>query len=726
MIVTATRLHGASVLRDDPELRALGAFLARAAHISRHVAVAVGAHGRAGRKLLRAVRAVASKANAAAAAASPPRGCRAGSSLTCAEVAALGGCDGEAWPDESGRTPSTTLSSSASSSSLSASDATLSDDDLDEMHPQHHHVDIPLVTVLPVYQWGNFVPALNALTSFAVQAGAARLLFMSVEVELSPRGMSRLSAYMDAHEAETLCVGPKLDGHEFRGRGAAAAASRATASTGASAAGSAAQGRDVTHVTHVPLAGATTPWNTCALYHLPKLQRTGFLAVSEGGADRALGGVEEVALICAQQRLFGASSTNAVLLQLDDDEVVWHTRFSGAERAAWQAKKMASKNSRARAQLSALGWDSEADTTRAPATVLHVVQHFATQRSTSGAEAPPRLPVYTYIDPLADAHSDVVLVTGGAGFIGSHTAEALLRRGNTVVVVDDFNDYYAVSQKEANIAHLRRNVPGGKDRLCVVRGDICDSDKMRALFVEHGVSRVVHLAARAGVRPSLEDPLLYVRTNMTGTTTLLELARQHGVKHFVYASSSSVYGGSTKDIFSELDQVDAPVSPYAASKKACELMASTYNHLYGLPVAGLRFFTVYGPRGRPDMAPFMFLDRAHRSAVINQFGDGTSERDYTYVADIVSGVVRALDRPSVDGPQVYNLGNGRPITLKRFIGLVGKTTGKPLNINLMPNQPGDVRRTCADITKAAVQLGYAPRTSFEQGLAQTYEWYTSR
>ena len=234
-----------------------------------------------------------------------------------------------------------------------------------------------------------------------------------------------------------------------------------------------------------------------------------------------------------------------------------------------------------------------------------------------------------------------------------------------------------------------------------VQADINDVTRMTEVFTEHRPAFIVHLAARAGVRPSLKDPYLYIRANILGTTALLEISRQFDfVRHFVYASSSSVYGGSDKETFSERDIVDQPVSPYAATKKACELMASTFNHLYGLDVSGLRFFTVYGPRGRPDMAPFKFLDRASRGIPIDQYGDGSSERDYTYVDDIVSGVVRAMDRPA--GVQVYNLGNGRPITLKRFIGLVSDVAA-PVNglcINYMPDQPGDVKRTCADISKA--------------------------
>ena len=223
-----------------------------------------------------------------------------------------------------------------------------------------------------------------------------------------------------------------------------------------------------------------------------------------------------------------------------------------------------------------------------------------------------------------------------------------------------------MSRKEANLDVLRR---AGGDNVRIFRGDICDVAFLEQVFETCPMPRrVVHMAARAGVRPSIDDPFVYVHSNVHGTTRLLELAAKHGSDSFVFASSSSVYGGSKKALFSETDAVDLPVSPYAATKKACELMSYTYHHLYGLNVAGLRFFTVYGPRGRPDMAPFKFVDRVMRGLPIQQFGDGTSSRDYTYIDDIVDGVLRALDRPK--GYEIYNLGNGEPIELRRFIDLV--------------------------------------------------------
>ena len=208
---------------------------------------------------------------------------------------------------------------------------------------------------------------------------------------------------------------------------------------------------------------------------------------------------------------------------------------------------------------------------------------------------------------------------------------------------------------------------------------------------------------------------------LVGTTRLLDLARKNNCKNFVYASSSSVYGSSPKEVLAEDDIVDNPVSPYAATKKSCELLAYTFNHLYGLPCTGLRFFTVYGPRGRPDMAPFKFIDRVYKGKTIQQYGDGTTSRDYTYISDIVSGVVAAIDRPHAY--EVINLGNGRPFKLKNFIDLVEKCVGKNANIELMPEQPGDVKHTCASIEKAKVLLGYSPQVTFEEGIMRTTEWY---
>lgn len=312
-----------------------------------------------------------------------------------------------------------------------------------------------------------------------------------------------------------------------------------------------------------------------------------------------------------------------------------------------------------------------------------------------------------------------VLVTGGAGFIGSHVADFLLERGDDVVIVDEMNDYYDVTMKNANLAYLTDKY--GEERVKIYRGDICDHGFMVGIFETEQPKWVCHMAARAGVRPSIDDPFVYIHSNITGTTLLLELSHKYGVQNFVFASSSSVYGGSKSTYFSEEEAVDHPVSPYAATKKACELLAYTYHHLYKLNISGLRFFTVYGPRGRPDMAPFKFIDRVSRGAQIQQFGDGSSSRDYTYISDIVDGVVRAIDRPYPY--QIFNLGKGAGTSLKEFIELVEKYTFKTANKVVLPDQPGDVPYTCADVSKAERLLGYRSQVSFEDGIRMTAEWY---
>lgn len=313
-----------------------------------------------------------------------------------------------------------------------------------------------------------------------------------------------------------------------------------------------------------------------------------------------------------------------------------------------------------------------------------------------------------------------VLVTGGAGFIGSHVAEFLLARGDDVVIIDEMNDYYDVRIKQANLDLLRAAYPSDK-RLKIYKGDICDEDLMEKIFETERPEWICHMAARAGVRPSIQDPYVYIHSNIKGTTHLMELSAKFGVKNFVFASSSSVYGGSKSTYFSEEEVVDNPVSPYAASKKACELLAYTYHHLYNLNISALRFFTVYGPRGRPDMAPFKFIDRVSRGVEIQQFGDGSSSRDYTYISDIVDGIVRAVDRPHPY--EVFNLGKGSGTSLKDFIDLVQKHTGRKAVIRVMPDQPGDVPYTCADVSKAQKLLGYKSSVTFEEGIRRTAKWY---
>jgi len=327
----------------------------------------------------------------------------------------------------------------------------------------------------------------------------------------------------------------------------------------------------------------------------------------------------------------------------------------------------------------------------------------------------------TLIEIPSHKRRKVVFVTGVAGFIGSHCAIELLSRGDIVIGIDEVNDYYDTSLKQSNLNRVEARASEGQ--FVFYKGDICNAKLVDQIFVKHSPEWVLHLAARAGVRPSIDDPFVYVHSNVEGTTRLLEIASKHKCKHFVFASSSSVYGGSRKELFSEMDDVSNPVSPYAATKKACELMGSTYNHLYKMPVAALRFFTVYGPRGRPDMAAFKFISRVFHGKELHQYGDGSTSRDYTFIDDIADGCIRTLDRPS--GFQIYNLGNGRPVKLGAFIDLVAKNVGRPANIKIMPEQPGDVPRTCADITKARQLLGYDPKTSFEEGIRKTVEWYRS-
>jgi len=328
----------------------------------------------------------------------------------------------------------------------------------------------------------------------------------------------------------------------------------------------------------------------------------------------------------------------------------------------------------------------------------------------------------------ASANPKVVLITGVAGFIGSHCAEALLARGDIVVGIDEMNDYYDISIKESNVKLLSRLGQEAAERdgdeashFIFVKEDICNREVVANLFEEHGVTHVLHLAARAGVRPSIDDPYIYVHSNVMGTVSLMELAAKRNVQNFVYASSSSVYGGSEKQVFSESDRVDNQVSQYAATKKACELFAATYHSLYNLNCTGLRFFTVYGPRGRPDMAPFKFTSRVLSGEPIQQYGDGTSARDYTEISDIVDGTIRAVDCPL--GNETINLGKGSTTKLKDFISTVERVAGRRAIIEVLPDQPGDVPYTCADISKAERLLGYKPKVHFEEGISRFVNWY---
>ncbi len=329
---------------------------------------------------------------------------------------------------------------------------------------------------------------------------------------------------------------------------------------------------------------------------------------------------------------------------------------------------------------------------------------------------------------LPDTNHKKVLVTGAGGFIGSSVAYKLLERGDRVIVVDEMNDYYDVRIKEANLEILRQKAKEMDEKDGVMRrrleiyiGDINDHDLMTSVFEREHPDYVCHLAARAGVRPSIQDPLLYVRANVQGSTNMLNYSRDYKVKNIVVASSSSVYGESGSTYFSEAEDVNEPVSPYAATKRSVELISYTYHHLYNMNITNLRFFTVYGPRGRPDMAPFIFISRVTRGEEIEQYGDGSTSRDYTYIDDIVDGVIRAIDRPYPY--QIFNLGKGSGTKLGEFIELIEKHVGKKANIKIMPAQPGDVPFTNADVSKARRLLGYEPHFPMEEGIVKTVTWF---
>jgi UDP-glucuronate 4-epimerase len=307
-------------------------------------------------------------------------------------------------------------------------------------------------------------------------------------------------------------------------------------------------------------------------------------------------------------------------------------------------------------------------------------------------------------------------LTGGAGFIGSHVAKLLLERGDEVVCIDNFNDYYDVQIKEDRVKKLAE-FPGFK----LYRDDIRDYDAMKKIFEENAIDKVCHLAARAGVRYAILHPLLYEEVNIKGTTILLDLAKDFKVKNFVFASSSSVYGGNTKIPFAEDDPVDRPISPYAATKKACELMAYSYHHLHDLKVSGLRFFTVYGPWGRPDMALFKFTKAIVEGGTIDVYNYGKMKRDFTYIDDISQGVLGALD--NIHDYEIFNLGNSNTVELEYFIKLIEKELGSKANRNDMPLQPGDVPMTYADISKAKKMIGFNPQTNIEDGIKNFVDWY---
>ncbi|WP_019020990.1 NAD-dependent epimerase [Thioalkalivibrio sp. ALE23] len=327
-----------------------------------------------------------------------------------------------------------------------------------------------------------------------------------------------------------------------------------------------------------------------------------------------------------------------------------------------------------------------------------------------------------------------ILITGTAGFIGNALALRLLERGDEVIGVDNLNDYYDVSLKKARLARIQDH-----ERFTEERVDIADREAMQRVFREHRPQRVVNLAAQAGVRYSLENPAAYIDTNLVGFGNILEGCRHNGVEHLVYASSSSVYGANEEMPFSVHHNVDHPLSLYAASKKANELMAHTYSHLYQLPTTGLRFFTVYGPWGRPDMALFMFTRKILAGEPIDVFNYGNHRRDFTYIDDIVEGVIRTLDRPAQPNPEwsgaqpdsatsaapyrLYNIGAHRPVELMHYIEVLEDNLGKKAEKNLLPLQPGDVPDTYADVEDLRADTGYEPTTSVEEGVASFVAWY---
>jgi UDP-glucuronate 4-epimerase len=327
-----------------------------------------------------------------------------------------------------------------------------------------------------------------------------------------------------------------------------------------------------------------------------------------------------------------------------------------------------------------------------------------------------------------------VLVTGSAGFIGSALTLRLLERGDEVVGIDNHNDYYDPTIKEARLARFASNRNYRHHRI-----DLADAEGVRRCFAEHQPQRVVNLAAQAGVRYSLENPLAYINSNIVGFLHILENCRHSSVEHLVYASSSSVYGANTKMPFSIHQNVDHPLSLYAASKKSNELMAHTYSHLFGLPTAGLRFFTVYGPWGRPDMALFKFTKAILAGEPLQVFNHGHHRRDFTYIDDIVEGVIRVLDRPAPRNPdwsgdrpdpgtsaapwRVYNIGNSSPVELLDYIAALEKALGRKAEMELLPLQPGDVPDTYADVADLVDEFGYKPQTSVEQGIQRFVDWY---
>jgi len=311
-----------------------------------------------------------------------------------------------------------------------------------------------------------------------------------------------------------------------------------------------------------------------------------------------------------------------------------------------------------------------------------------------------------------------ILVTGGAGFIGSNLTERLLREGHEIICLDNFDDFYDPQRKRKNLETALKD-----SRFRLYEGDLRDEAFLEKTFSAEKIENVAHLAARAGVRPSIRFPALYADVNIRGTLNLLESCRRHGVRRFVFASSSSVYGNNPKVPFSETDSVDNPISPYAATKKAGELICHTYHHLYGLDVACLRYFTVYGPRQRPEMAIHQFTRLIYQGKKITLFGDGNSRRDYTFIDDAVAGTVKALNREN--GYEIFNIGESQTTTLIELVRIIEERVGKKALIEYLPAQPGDVERTFADIQKAKEKLEYKPQTDMRAGIQIFVDWYLS-
>lgn len=311
---------------------------------------------------------------------------------------------------------------------------------------------------------------------------------------------------------------------------------------------------------------------------------------------------------------------------------------------------------------------------------------------------------------------DKILITGCAGFIGSHLCEMLLKKHYNVIGIDIINDYYDIKQKEKNIEILKKY-----NNFIFLKEDICNTE----CITKYKPNKIIHLASMAGVRYSLKNPLLYCDVNIKGFLHILEESKKNNINHILFASSSSVYGLNTKVPFNENDEIALCNSPYACSKLSMEIFSKTYSRLFNIKITGFRFFTVYGPRGRPDMAPYKFLKSIMNEVKFDKYGDGNSSRDYTYIDDIVQGITNCLEKPHQSNFEIFNLGNSKPVTLNKFISTCEKVTNKVAKFNVLDNQIGDVPHTLADITKAERYFNYKPKISLEYGLKKTYEWLLS-